>query len=110
MKIFTLYSVDLLHYVCQIALLTIFRWIWAAGTSLGGRMLVSPAVMHGLPNFNGNGPHYLLWAGSLAARGKITGSGTPDRLNYSVFYSVYAIYKCGRGRHITWRNAGWRPM
>jgi hypothetical protein len=85
MKVATLYSVQLLHYVCQMALLTIFQYIWAADTSLCGRILVSPAVMYGLPNFYGNKPHSLSWAGSWAARGKITGSGTPDRLNYSVF-------------------------
>ena len=100
MKVATLYSVDLLYYVCKIALLTIFKSIWAADTSLSGRMLVSPAVMHWLPNFYGNGPHSLLWASSWAARGKITVSGTPDRLNYSVFLVCMQFTSVAAGRII----------
>ena len=34
-------------------------------------------------------PYLLLWAVSLAARGKITVSGIPDRLSYCVIFVIY---------------------
>jgi hypothetical protein len=40
---------------------------------------------------------------------KITKSGMPSRLNYSVIIIVYTIYKCYRGPHnTTWCAAGWK--
>jgi len=33
--------------------------------------------------------HNRWWAGSLAVRGKITGSRVPDRLNYFVIFVIY---------------------
>jgi hypothetical protein len=44
----------------------------------------------GLPAFHGEGPQRLLWAGSLAMRGKITISGVPNRLNYCVLFLIRA--------------------
>jgi len=40
----------------------------------------------GLQPFYGIGTHPLLWAGSRAARGKITVIGISNRLNYSVIF------------------------
>jgi len=40
-------------------------------------------------NFSMEKGHNRWWAGSLAVRGKITGSGVPDRLNYFVIFVVY---------------------
>jgi hypothetical protein len=54
--------------------------------------------------FYGKTPHPLLWAGSRAARGKITVSGIPNRLNYCDMFIVY-IYT-----QFTNEAAGWRPM
>ena len=45
--------------------------------------------MCGSQAFSGKVPRPLLWAGSLAARGKITVNGKPNRLHYYViFYSM----------------------
>jgi hypothetical protein len=46
----------------------------------------------GVQAFYDQGPHPLLWARSRAARGKITISGTPNRLNYCVIFMVYAQF------------------
>jgi hypothetical protein len=63
-----------------------------------------------LQYFYGKGPHPLLCAGSLDARGKITVSGIRNRLKYCVICVVYTQFKCGRGPHnTTWRAASWRP-
>jgi hypothetical protein len=43
----------------------------------------------GLQPFYGKGPHLLVWAGSRAARGKITISGIYNCLNYCVTFMVY---------------------
>ena len=65
----------------------------------------------GLQPFYGKGSHPVLWAGSRAARGKITVSGVPNCQNYFEMSTVYTVYKCGRGPHkTTWWAAGWRPM
>jgi hypothetical protein len=40
-------------------------------------------------NFSMEKGHNRWWAGSLAVRGKITGSGVPDRLNNFVIFVVY---------------------
>ena len=58
-----------------------------------------------IQTFFGKGPpHLLLWAGSQAARGKITLSCIPDRLNYCVnilvdtqFTNVAAVRKIQPG-------------
>jgi len=39
----------------------------------------------GLQRFYDTGPHLILWGDSRAARGRITVSGIPNRLNYCVF-------------------------
>jgi hypothetical protein len=62
--------------------------------------------------FYGKGPHRLLRARSRAARGQITISGVANRSKFLCnFYSIYIIYKCGRGPYNTsWRAAGWRTV
>jgi hypothetical protein len=47
----------------------------------------------GLQTFYGKGPHPLLWAGSLAARGKITIGGIHNRLNYCIIFRVYTQFQ-----------------
>jgi hypothetical protein len=61
-------------------------------------------VSQGRPTFSGKGPHPL-WAGSRAARVKITISGVPDRLNYCVIVIVY-IYIYIEFRKVA---ASWTP-
>jgi len=46
----------------------------------------------GIQPFNGKGPCLLLWVGSWPACGKITVSGIPNCLNYSVIILVYMQY------------------
>ena len=46
----------------------------------------------GLQPFYGTGPNPLLWAGSWAARGKITVSVIPNCLNYCEIFIVYTIF------------------
>lgn len=62
----------------------------------------------------------LIWADSLAARGKITTRGIPNRLNCCeilIVYTATQYTKCGIGRYNTTRRAardsqpaGWKPM
>jgi len=59
-------------------------------------------LSHGSPNSDGKGPHWLLQAGSRAARGQITVSGLPNRLNYFVIFIVH--------KQFTNMAAGCRPM
>jgi hypothetical protein len=48
----------------------------------------TPTLMScvGLETFNGKETRGLLWAGSLAARGQMTVSGTPNSQNYCVSF------------------------
>jgi hypothetical protein len=46
----------------------------------------------GVQPFNGKGPHPLLWAGSRAAREKLTISGITNRLHYCVEFVIYAQF------------------
>jgi hypothetical protein len=50
----------------------------------------------------GDGSHPLLWTCYQAARGKITISDKPNRLNYCVIFKVYT--------QITNETAGWKLM
>jgi len=53
----------------------------------------------------------LLWAGLRARRGKITESGTPNRLNSCVIFTVYTHFTNVTALHtIRPRAMGWRPM
>jgi hypothetical protein len=76
--------------------------------------LVKYGLYHGSLNFYGKGPYPLLYAGSRAARGKITSSYIPNRLQYCVIVItglIYIIYKRCRGPHLTiWRAADCRPI
>lgn len=54
----------------------------------------------GIQPFYGKKWHPLLWAGSLAAHGKITINGVPKWLNYCVIYSIYIVYKCSGGMRV----------
>jgi hypothetical protein len=45
-----------------------------------------------LQPFYGKGPRPLLWAGSQAAREKITVSGIPNRLHYYVIFILYTQF------------------
>ena len=49
----------------------------------------------GLQTFYGKGPHPLLWAGSRAARGRITVSGISNYPNYCEIFivQVYAQFR-----------------
>ena len=55
----------------------------------------------GPQRFDGKAPHRLLRTGSRTARGQITVSGIPDRLNYCVIFVV---------RTFTNVAARWRPI
>jgi len=46
----------------------------------------------GLQPLYGKGPRPILRAGSLAARGKMTIHGIPNRLNYCVIFIVYTSF------------------
>jgi hypothetical protein len=46
-------------------------------------------LYHRLPTFYDRGPQQLLWASLQVARGKITVSVVPKRLNYFVTFRVY---------------------
>jgi hypothetical protein len=46
-----------------------------------------------LQTFHGKESHRLLQAGSRAARGQITVSGLPNRLNYCVIFIVHTQFK-----------------
>jgi hypothetical protein len=61
--------------------------------------------------FSDKGPRPLLWAGSPAARGKITISGISSRLNYCVIFKICTqLTNMAASRIIiTWRAADWRP-
>jgi hypothetical protein len=64
----------------------------------------------GRPTFFIAQGHPLMWAGSRAARAKLTLPGIPNRINYcEIFYNIYIIYNYGRGSHNTvWWASGWR--
>jgi hypothetical protein len=46
----------------------------------------------GLQTFYGKGSRPLLWAGSRAARGKITASGIPNRQNYCETFTAHTQF------------------
>jgi hypothetical protein len=67
---------------------------------VGNFVIIKFCVM-GLQTFYGKGPHTSLWAGSRAARGKITVSVMPDRFNYCVIVIVYAQFTSVASGRIT---------
>jgi hypothetical protein len=102
----------------KVAFVTCIREV--SGSNLGrdtdcaDRIFCGSLVCQGHWYFNGKWPHALLWVVLLAARGKLTLSGTPVCLIYCdifIFTGMYTIYKYCRGpHHTTNRAAGWRPM